>query len=134
MLGRFGVGLVRGLLVGSLVLAGLVLGLKMLAVPVWAAYLLAMAGGALTGLIAGKEVDKVTLTEIATIKAGENEKADQYEYKGDCQQAAARRAGVTPSAGPSPLLPPEQPVCRSRRPSPRRSRRAPPASSRLSPT
>jgi ribose transport system substrate-binding protein len=36
-------------------------------------------------LIAGKEVDKVTLTEIATIKAGENEKADQYEYKGDCQ-------------------------------------------------
>jgi ribose transport system substrate-binding protein len=36
-------------------------------------------------LIAGKEVDKVTLTEIATIKAGENDKADQYEYKGDCQ-------------------------------------------------
>jgi ribose transport system substrate-binding protein len=36
-------------------------------------------------LIAGKEVDKVTLTEIATIKAGEDAKADQYEYKGDCQ-------------------------------------------------
>jgi ribose transport system substrate-binding protein len=36
-------------------------------------------------LIAGKDVDKVTLTEIATIKAGENEKADKYEYKGDCQ-------------------------------------------------
>lgn len=36
-------------------------------------------------LIAGKEVDKLTLTEIATIKAGEDAKADQYEYKGDCQ-------------------------------------------------
>jgi len=36
-------------------------------------------------LIAGKAVDKVTLTEIATIKAGEHDKADKYEYKGDCQ-------------------------------------------------
>lgn len=36
-------------------------------------------------LIAGKPVDKVTLTEIATIKASEHDKADKYEYKGDCQ-------------------------------------------------
>ena len=56
MLGRFGVGLVKGLLVGLLVLAGLVFGLKMLAVPVWAAYLLAMVSGALTGLIAGRPI------------------------------------------------------------------------------
>jgi ribose transport system substrate-binding protein len=36
-------------------------------------------------LIDGKSVDKVTLTEIATIKAGDTANADKYEYKGDCQ-------------------------------------------------
>lgn len=56
MLGRFGVGLVKGLLVGSLLLAGLLFGLKVLAVPVWAAYLLAMGAGVLTGLIAGRPI------------------------------------------------------------------------------
>jgi ribose transport system substrate-binding protein len=36
-------------------------------------------------LIDGKSVDKTTLTEIATIKAGDTANADKYEYKGDCQ-------------------------------------------------
>ena len=36
-------------------------------------------------LIKGEKVDKLTLTEIATIMADEHEKADKYEYKGDCQ-------------------------------------------------
>lgn len=36
-------------------------------------------------LIKGEKVDKLTLTEIATILADEHEKADKYEYKGDCQ-------------------------------------------------
>jgi ribose transport system substrate-binding protein len=36
-------------------------------------------------LLDGKPVEKTTLTEIATIKAGDNASADKYEYKGDCQ-------------------------------------------------
>ncbi|MCK5932964.1 MAG: substrate-binding domain-containing protein [Fulvimarina manganoxydans] len=35
-------------------------------------------------LIAGEELPKTTLTELVTIKAGEDEKADQYEYIADC--------------------------------------------------
>lgn len=36
-------------------------------------------------LMKGEKVDKLTLTEIATIMADEHAKADQYEYKGDCE-------------------------------------------------
>lgn len=36
-------------------------------------------------LIKGETVDKLTLTEIATIMGDEHDKADKYEYKGDCQ-------------------------------------------------
>lgn len=32
----------------------------------------------------GDKLDKTTLTEIVTIKAGDNATADKYEYKGDC--------------------------------------------------
>lgn len=35
-------------------------------------------------LMKGKSLDKVTLTEIVTIKAGDHETADKYEYKADC--------------------------------------------------
>jgi len=35
-------------------------------------------------LIAGKPLDKTTLTEIVTIKAGDTANADKYEYKADC--------------------------------------------------
>ncbi|WP_182422247.1 ABC transporter substrate-binding protein [Aureimonas sp. ME7] len=35
-------------------------------------------------LIKGETLPATTLTEIVTIKAGENEKADQYEYVADC--------------------------------------------------
>lgn len=56
MLRRFGIGLIKGLLVGSLVLSALLFGLKMVAVPVWAAYLLAVGIGGLTGLVAGKPI------------------------------------------------------------------------------
>jgi ribose transport system substrate-binding protein len=35
-------------------------------------------------LIKGDKLDKTTLTEIVTIKAGDNATADKYEYKGDC--------------------------------------------------
>ena len=56
MLRRFGIGLIKGLLVGGLVLSALLFGLKMVAVPVWAAYLLAVGVGALTGLVAGKPI------------------------------------------------------------------------------
>ncbi|SEP96222.1 monosaccharide ABC transporter substrate-binding protein, CUT2 family [Faunimonas pinastri] len=34
----------------------------------------------------GGKLEKTTLTEIAVIKPGENAKADQYEYKGNCAQ------------------------------------------------
>lgn len=56
MLQRFGIGLIKGLLVGGLVLAALLFGLKIATVPIWAAYLLALGVGALTGLIAGKPI------------------------------------------------------------------------------
>jgi hypothetical protein len=56
MLRRFGIGLIKGLLVGGLVLSALLFGLKVVAVPVWAAYLLSVGVGALTGLIAGKPI------------------------------------------------------------------------------
>ncbi len=36
-------------------------------------------------LIKGQSLDKTTLTEIATIKAGDAAAAQKYEYKGDCQ-------------------------------------------------
>jgi ribose transport system substrate-binding protein len=36
-------------------------------------------------LIAGGSLDKTTLTEIMTIKAGDNATAEKYEYKGDCE-------------------------------------------------
>jgi ribose transport system substrate-binding protein len=36
-------------------------------------------------LIKGQSLEKTTLTEIATIKAGETAVAEKYEYKGDCQ-------------------------------------------------
>lgn len=35
-------------------------------------------------LIKGDKLDKTTLTEIVTIKAGDTAIADKYEYKGDC--------------------------------------------------
>jgi ribose transport system substrate-binding protein len=35
-------------------------------------------------LIKGGKLDKTTLTEIVTIKAGDTATADKYEYKGDC--------------------------------------------------
>src|ERR1700728_2008795 len=35
-------------------------------------------------LIKGDQLDKTTLTEIVTIKAGDTATADKYEYKGDC--------------------------------------------------
>ncbi|SHO65623.1 ribose transport system substrate-binding protein [Pseudoxanthobacter soli DSM 19599] len=35
-------------------------------------------------LMKGKTLDKVTLTEIVTIKAGDHATADKYEYKADC--------------------------------------------------
>jgi ribose transport system substrate-binding protein len=35
-------------------------------------------------LIKGDKLDKTTLTEIVTIKAGDTATADKYEYKGDC--------------------------------------------------
>jgi ribose transport system substrate-binding protein len=35
-------------------------------------------------LIKGDKLDKTTLTEIVTIKAGDTVNADKYEYKGDC--------------------------------------------------
>ncbi len=35
-------------------------------------------------LMKGKSLDKVTLTEIVTIKAGDHATADKYEYKADC--------------------------------------------------
>jgi ribose transport system substrate-binding protein len=35
-------------------------------------------------LIKGNTLDKTTLTEIVTIKAGDTATADKYEYKGDC--------------------------------------------------
>jgi hypothetical protein len=56
MLRRFGLGLLKGLLVGGLALAALLFGLKLAAVPVWAAYLLTTGVGALTGLVAGKPI------------------------------------------------------------------------------
>lgn len=71
MLRRFGIGLIKGLLVGGLVLSALLFGLKMAAVPVWAAYLLAVGSGALIGLVAGKPIwlsDKVARIE-AGLKA-----------------------------------------------------------------
>lgn len=36
-------------------------------------------------LIAGGSLDKTTLTEIVTIKAGDTAAAEKYEYKADCQ-------------------------------------------------
>lgn len=36
-------------------------------------------------LIKGQSLEKTTLTEIATIKAGDTAAAAKYEYKGDCQ-------------------------------------------------
>ena len=36
-------------------------------------------------LIKGQSLEKTTLTEIATIKAGDTAAASKYEYKGDCQ-------------------------------------------------
>ena len=36
-------------------------------------------------LIKGQSLEKTTLTEIATIKAGDTAMAEKYEYKGDCQ-------------------------------------------------
>lgn len=56
MLRRFGIGLVKGSLIGGLVLAGLLFGLQLAAVPLWAAYLLAIGSGVLTGLVAGKPI------------------------------------------------------------------------------
>lgn len=35
-------------------------------------------------LLKGDKLEKTTLTEIVTIKAGDNATADNYEYKGDC--------------------------------------------------
>jgi ribose transport system substrate-binding protein len=35
-------------------------------------------------LLKGDKLDKTTLTEIVTIKTGDNATADKYEYKGDC--------------------------------------------------
>jgi len=35
-------------------------------------------------LVAGKTLDKTTLTEIVTIKGGDTATADKYEYKADC--------------------------------------------------
>jgi ribose transport system substrate-binding protein len=35
-------------------------------------------------LLKGDKLDKTTLTEIVTIKAGDTATADKYEYKGDC--------------------------------------------------
>jgi ribose transport system substrate-binding protein len=35
-------------------------------------------------LIKGERVDKTTLTELVTIKAGDNATAEKYEYKADC--------------------------------------------------
>jgi ribose transport system substrate-binding protein len=35
-------------------------------------------------LVRGQRLDKTTLTEIVTIKAGDTATADKYEYKGDC--------------------------------------------------
>ncbi|MDQ0468612.1 ABC transporter substrate-binding protein [Labrys wisconsinensis] len=36
-------------------------------------------------LMAGGSLDKTTLTEIVTIKAGDSATAEKYEYKGDCE-------------------------------------------------
>lgn len=36
-------------------------------------------------LIGGGKLDKTTLTEIVTIKAGDTATAEKYEYKGDCE-------------------------------------------------
>jgi ribose transport system substrate-binding protein len=36
-------------------------------------------------LIGGGSLDKTTLTEIVTIKAGDTAAAEKYEYKGDCE-------------------------------------------------
>ncbi len=38
-------------------------------------------------LIKGDKLDKATLAEIVTIKAGDTATADKYEYKGDCDRA-----------------------------------------------
>ncbi len=35
-------------------------------------------------LIKGDKLEKTTLTEIVTIRAGDTATADKYEYKGDC--------------------------------------------------
>lgn len=56
MLTRFGLGLIKGLLLGGLVLAALFFGASWASVPVWMAYLLVVALGALTGLVAGKPI------------------------------------------------------------------------------
>lgn len=56
MLTRFGMGLIKGLLVGGLLLAALVFGGGFATVPVWVGYLLTIVAGALTGLVAGKPI------------------------------------------------------------------------------
>jgi ribose transport system substrate-binding protein len=35
-------------------------------------------------LIKGEKLEKTTLTDIVTIKAGDNATAEKYEYKADC--------------------------------------------------
>jgi ribose transport system substrate-binding protein len=42
------------------------------------------AMSAAAALIAGKPVEKITLTEIVTIKAGDTAAADKYEYRANC--------------------------------------------------
>jgi hypothetical protein len=70
MLRRFGSGLFKGLLVGGLLAAALVFGAGLAGVPAWAAYLLIVVTGALTGLIAGKPIWQKEARIEAGLKAG----------------------------------------------------------------
>lgn len=56
MLGRLFLGILKGLLVGGVVFAALVFGLKVALLPALVAYPVAVATGALTGLVAGKPI------------------------------------------------------------------------------
>lgn len=56
MLSRFGIGLIKGALLGAIVTSALLFGVGWASLPVWLAYVLAAVSGALVGLIAGKPI------------------------------------------------------------------------------
>lgn len=109
MLRRFSIGLVKGLLVGGLVLSALLFGLKVIAVPVWAAYLLAVLVGAMTGLIAGKPIwqkearIEAGLKTVAGMLLGALGMLALHKWG-----SAAIQPGMLQALAPAPALPPGQ--------------------------